>query len=185
MPKYRTREEPLSPEEVQRMVDDAHNDRDKALVGCLYLLGARITEVITLRKSDVEITDKKVIFKIKPLKRRKEKGPVRYKHKLAIPIDAPFMDIFVKWAGGIQQEDGFLFPGYNPHLTRERAWQIINKLNPDAWPHLFRHYRLNWVYDHSKHDLIATRDWAGRITLPVEYLGTRSTKLDKIARDIS
>lgn len=179
--------DPMTRDEVKDMIERAKTLRDKALIACLYLLGSRITEILTLKKSDVIITDDEVTFVTKPLKRRNEQSPLLFRRSLTFPRTALFMDFFVKWAGGIAQEDGFLFPSYGKHghLTRQRAWQIIKELNPNTFPHFFRHTRGTWVYEESGNDLIATKEWLGRITLPVEYIGRRSIKLDRLAKRIS
>ena len=175
----------MTQEEVRGMIEATDSPRNKALLACLYLLGPRITEALTLKKADIRIDEDGVTFKIRPLKRRDKHSPLLFRHSITIPLGAPFMNFFTSWAGGIAKDEDYLFPGYGPHLSRSQAWRIVHRLNPKTFPHFFRHTRLSWVADASGGDAFAVRDWAGRKTIPVEYVGRRQGKLARLARKIA
>jgi len=133
--------------------------RDRALLALLALTGCRISELLSVLKSQVEIQDEWVIirniFTLKRWKRKyekylDEKGIQRkrciWKEREHILVDKPLpregvlaclTNIFLEYYDIAKK--GPLFD-----ISRGRAWQIVNKLT-GKWCHYFRSQRISFL----------------------------------------
>ena len=133
--------------------------RDRALLALLALTGCRISELLSILKSQVDIQDEWVIIRnILTLKRWKRKyeryldaeGIQRkrciWKEREHILIDKPLpregvlsclTNIFLEYYD--ISKKGPLFD-----ISRGRAWQIVNKLT-GKWCHYFRSQRISYL----------------------------------------
>lgn len=117
--------------------------RDRALISFMYLLGGRISEVLPIKRYQIEeriVQDSRflVIFHVKTLKRKKKVPrniPINYeKYK-------DFVDIILDYIIGLEEQDQ-LFT-----FTRQRAWQIINE-RMGLFCHYFRHLRSSHLVEY-------------------------------------
>jgi len=151
--KYR-REEPLSREEIQNMIENVHDLAVKALIVFLYLYGTRISEALKLLRSDFWIEGKYLAVKIPISKKRKSAGPTVPSHILRVSLDAPFMNILLEYLE-IKKNHEKLW-----EFNRVKVWRIIKKLNPNCSPHFFRHSRLRKLAEKGATEMVLM-DWAG------------------------
>lgn len=122
--------------------------RDKALISMVYLTGGRVCEIVPNKKRGwrgltlgqlelVTMPNEKNIFLIKNLPTEKRKKLILRNIPIEYEREKPFIDVIDKYCGYLYQADAtVLFP-----ITRQRAWQIIKKVNPEWWLHLLRHWR--------------------------------------------
>jgi len=141
--------------------------RDRALLALLALTGCRISELLSVLKSQVEIQDEWVIIRnILTLKRWKRKyeryldaeGIQRkrciWKEREHILVDKPLprkgilaclTNIFLEYYDIAKK--GPLFD-----ISRGRAWQIVNRLT-GKWCHYFRSQRISFLVNSIRSDV--------------------------------
>jgi len=130
---------------------DLYEARDKALLSLLYLTCGRITEVLSLRKSqfvfdedpDFIIVTNMIVVKRK--KKQRKAPPIRAEVPLARegPL-AKFTELVEGYLRMLEGEDARLF-----EFGRRRAWQIV-KFITGKWCHFFRSQGESWygkIYD--------------------------------------
>ncbi len=107
--------------------------REVVFFGLLFYTGCRISELLSIRKRDVNFTKKTIT--IKQLKRRKGKELER---EVLIPpkVEEFLREYVLKHVSG---EEGRLF-----EFSRQRAWQLVKELTGsvlgrELHPHVFRH----------------------------------------------
>jgi len=110
--------------------------RDKALIALEYLTGARVSELLAIKRLHIERKniigkDFLVINQMRVLKRRK---PMLRTVLILIEKEKELCQIAINYIDSIGMEDR-LFP-----MTRQRAWQIIDK-HTGYFNHFFRHMR--------------------------------------------
>lgn len=181
MPKIKLKREPMSKDEVAQMIEHATCARDKALIAVLYISGARISEVLNMLREDVKWDDNYLYLRIRPLKRR-DVGPLLKPNILPIGITAPFAQYIIDWVK-TRKEGEHLFPGYKQKMSRVRAWQIIKMLNPNTFPHFFRHTRASKLAEAGA-DGFEIRDWLGRKTVPSEYVVTSKRRFYSLGKNL-
>lgn len=133
--------------------------RDRALVALTYLLGARISEVLKLRKSQFVLGKSAIIVRGIELSKRRWKGKPRreqYRQEAWLPLKgerAPLTVIVLEYLKTLNGEDAKLF-----NFGRVRAWQIISRTLkvPCHW---LRAYCENYLYDKWRKDLLAVSDY--------------------------
>ena len=124
----------LTPDEMQRLIDAADTERNKALLQLLYFSAGRVSEVITLKWAD--------------LKEREGGGQVTLYGKenitRAILIPSPFWEELNAHRG---KSRDFVFPSAktSSHINRKTVWYIVNQagiragLGDSVSPHWLRH----------------------------------------------
>jgi integrase/recombinase XerD len=159
------REDILRPDEVKVYLAMAKHSprtvRDRGLIAFLYGYGKRISEIIVLDKSDVQVNEDKIITKFHVLKSRPRAGILKIVNK-ELALDhwlAPYIVGLVNDIDG-----GFLFPSHSArgHLTRQGAlWLLQHRYNDDIWPHLFRHSLAGLMAENGATvpELMAWFDW--------------------------
>ncbi len=142
----------------------------RALIALLYLTGARINELLTLKKSQFEFmahpkTGIKymVVSNIPTLKRKTPHPRTQFMRK---DIEEKFINHVKVWMNELTAEDAILFP-----IKASRAWQIVFKYT-GMFDHYFRHVRngdLIKLYGFSSYWLQRWNGWA-RITTGEKYV---------------
>ena len=127
--------------------------RNRVLISILYLSGARITEVLSLKKENFDFDrPKSANYLIKKMKNQKnKKNPTKV-------IQMPKSDKLVKdiksYVERLPTDNSYLFyqrkkvfgwtyERINKPMHRSTAFRMVKKLDPDIWCHWFRHQRLS------------------------------------------
>ncbi|HEB46957.1 MAG TPA: site-specific integrase [Candidatus Pacearchaeota archaeon] len=142
----------------------------RALIALLYLTGARINELLTLKKSQFEFMQYPktgikymVISNIPTLKRKTPLPRTQFMRK---DIEEDFINHAKAWMNELTAEDALLFP-----IKASRAWQIVEKYT-GMFDHYFRHVRngdLVRLYGFNSYWLQRWNGWA-RITSGENYV---------------
>lgn len=127
--------------------------RDKAIACVFYKSGKRRVEVARLEVSDLEIKSENLSITFTVFKKRKSGVLINRREKL-IPLSDPWVNPIIEyweWMRENYPDCKFMFPTthYSPisntltikrgsHLTGRQVLRRIQKMNPDAWCHLFR-----------------------------------------------
>lgn len=160
----------------------ATNTRDSCLVALLFLSGRRISELLPLKKSDVQNTDEFLTIKTfnektfkytqtKDFKIVKEGHYFQYlkdeqgQTKQVPKTERYYPEIFItisKSTLAYQTLGGFVTQHLDTlrnsdylfgrlkgegYIGRQMAYKIVTFLEPDVWPHWFRHQRFTQVYN--------------------------------------
>jgi len=124
----------LTPEEVQAMIDAAGNLRDKLVVSLLYCTGVRVSELVGIRVSDVDL----------------EEGSVRVRGKggreRVVFFDSRTRQLLAEYLPTVKGCE-YLFParggeGHMHYVTVERIIRKLAKaagLKKRVTPHVLRH----------------------------------------------
>ncbi len=150
----------LRPSQIYRLITtrtwpyktqwDLYHARDRALMALLYLTCGRVTEVLSLRKSQFvmdEDPDFIIITNMIVVKRKKKQRkapPIRA--EVPLPKEGPlarFTELVVEYLKMLP-EDAELF-----EFKRRRAWQIVRHVT-GKWCHYFRSQGESWygkIYD--------------------------------------
>lgn len=109
----------------------------RALIAMLYLTGARISELITIKKNQFEYAESRgikylIINNVPTLKRRDKFFRPFFLRK---DFEEPFIRHVRVWLDELFNEDQLLFP-----FNSSRAWQIVEKYT-GKYDHYFRHVR--------------------------------------------
>jgi len=158
----------ITKEEVDLLLEKAFdNKKDWLMIYCLWSMGLRITELISIKKKDIDFFNK--LVKVTWLKKRR--AVERY---LPIPQQTAYhLSVFT---GNLNMDDR-IFP-----ITRQRAFQVIRKyadvLNKPISPHTFRHSFAVHFLKQTK-NLPALQKWLGHshITTTMIYLRIVQTDL--------
>jgi integrase/recombinase XerD len=107
--------------------------REVCFFGLLFFTGCRVSELLAIRKRDVNLL-KKVIL-IRQLKKREGEELIR-EVLLPPPVEEYLREYVIK---EIKGDELFLF-----EFTRQRAWQLVRELTERVLdrplhPHVFRH----------------------------------------------
>ena len=127
--------------------------RNRVLVCLLYLTSARISEVLSLKKSNFDFnTTKSTNYLIRKMKNQKnKKNPTKI---IPIPKSDKFSKDIKLYVERLPKENSYLFyqrkkvfgwtyERINKPMHRSTAFRIIKKIDPDIWCHWFRHQRLS------------------------------------------
>lgn len=192
MPEYKyERENIISKEETQEMINTANRQRDKCIIALHYLTGARISEIVELKRK--AITTNKNEIKIEfSWRKRRDKGPVKVTGSLIFQKEeTPFVEYILSYLKNMGfDEDHYIFPAYgclsyaaDKHLSRQRVWQTLKNIEEDCSSHLFRYTRALKL-EKKGYSLNDVRKWLGRKTAPVEYLPAAEEDIRKMSPDI-
>jgi len=125
----------LSPEEVARFLEAAPGPKYKAALSAAYGAGLRVSEVVTLKVSDID--SKRMILRIEQGKGRKDR------HAMLSP---QLLELLRDWYR-IARPQVWLFPGQNPvnPLTTRQLNRAVHaaahmaEINKRVTPHTLRH----------------------------------------------
>lgn len=141
LPQYLVREQ------VQDLVDSARGDRDRLFVRVGFETGGRVSELVGIRRSDLDLTNRQI--RLRTLKRRSDRRRKRPEAFRWIPVShslcADLADYLLKVTPRLAPAIDFrLFP-----LTRQGAFALIRKAGKRAGlvarggrlisPHILRH----------------------------------------------
>lgn len=109
----------LTPIQINRVLANVQIERNRMLILFGWRSGRRISEILNVRKKDINFDRGVIKFRI--LKKRKNKDYYKLK-----PIDSGMMrelKIYTSKFG----DDDFIFKGYNEQLSRRQAYNIIRE----------------------------------------------------------
>jgi len=122
-----------TPGQLREIIKGIDNPRDQFYLCLTYLTGGRVGEVIDIKPTDIDITERNGI-KVLVISMKNEKAK-RFRQKM-IPIrfdlEGDFIALIMRYILNVK---GTLF-GFK---TRQRGWQIFRKYGLN--PHFFRHLR--------------------------------------------
>ncbi|MCX8181252.1 MAG: tyrosine-type recombinase/integrase [Thermofilaceae archaeon] len=123
----------LKPEEVHEIINAASNLRDKLIVSILFCTGVRVSELVGIELSDINMDERSIRVKGKGGKER------------VIFFDTRTRDLLTRYIKEIEG-DGYLFPGrkggHIHYVTVERIIQRLARkagLKKKITPHILRH----------------------------------------------
>lgn len=132
--------------------------RDRALVCLCYLLAARISEVLRLKRSQFFVEEDRVVVSAIKLSKRRKKDLARvseYRQEAWLPKSgnrSQLTLLVLEYLDTLRSEDQ-LFP-----FGRKWAWRIIKEMT-GITPHWYRAYGENYLYDVWEKDMIAVADY--------------------------
>ena len=153
MPTYGYKRDPLTPEEVGRMVSEADTPAFRALIIVLWLYGMRIGEALRLEKKDFTIYRRSMTLHIALEKKRKDGSPLIAAHNVKLSDNAPYYQNLSEFIQA--SPDGRLFP-----LSRWTARRKVKKLLNECSPHFFRHSRASRLAAQTD-NVLELVDWFG------------------------
>jgi site-specific recombinase XerD len=125
--------EVFSRSEVQRLLDTERNPKHRLLLMLAYSSGLRVSEVVCLRKRDVDFSRRTILV-------RKSKGR-KDRYTLLSERAADFIQEYCR----LFDIDGWLFPGHKGHISIRSAQYIFDKafrnacIEKDVSIHSLRH----------------------------------------------
>jgi len=115
---------------INNKLDGIKNINHQMLIRFLWMTGFRITEVLNIRKKDIDFEN--YLIKLRWLKSRK------FKYRIA-PLHPNLRDILMLYASPFKTDE-IIF-----NISRQRAWQIVQK-HLGGKPHKLRHsFAVNWL----------------------------------------
>lgn len=140
---------------INRCISNITNISHKMLIKFLWMSGVRITEGISIRKSDIDFRN--YMMRVRWLKSRK------YKERI-LPIHPTLKQILEVYTAPLKTEERVF------NITRQRAWQLTRKYL-GGHPHQLRHsFAVNWIRNGG--DMIILHKILGhsKIQTTMEYL---------------
>ncbi len=140
------------PQKILRVIEESpvwhyktdlefHEKRDRALLALLYLTGGRVNEVLKVKKSLFDFSDRDFIiirdFEISKRKARTLSREGIPKIDVALPRDGSLLNFTEIVMAYYRMSDEKLFK-----FGRKRAWAIVNYMT-GKWCHYFRSQRIS------------------------------------------
>ena len=136
------RAKPIPKTQLEILIENVGNPRDKALIILLYLTGARVSEILALKKEDITVdeSERLLVAKLPTLKRKS--GVLD--RNVAIKREDKYAQWLEKYLETLEPNQPVIYNQHIPNepIDRQHAWRIIKKYCREIWPHLFRHTRL-------------------------------------------
>jgi integrase/recombinase XerD len=144
-------------EYINQKLSDITDHRDRILLTTLWLSGLRISEIVSLKKCNIDF--KNYTMRVKWLKSRK------YNERI-VPIHPKLRDLLWVYTAPMNLDDR-VFP-----VTRQRVDKIIKTcFDKQGYAHKFRHsFAVNWLRNNG--DIVSLHRMLGhsKIQTTMEYL---------------
>lgn len=124
----------MTEEQVHKTIEAADNDRDRLFLFMLWRFGRRVSELILVKKGDIDFEQKHIVFTT--LKRNKGR-------EMIVPLDPITLQKLKEFTKEMKADDRLF------DFTRQRAFQIVRKCCKRAGiekigkksphPHHYRH----------------------------------------------
>lgn len=168
--------EVLDDQEIMKVINECENIYDKSVIATFYGTGARLSELITLEKSDIHRDGEKSFIHIKDGKGAKPR---------IVPLRPEVINIIDKHIESLplyKRFSRFLFPGEKKdhYLSRRTAERIVkrNFIEKNVYPHLLRHSLGTWLFEQGVPLLAISQMFGHSTTRPTEiYVRVRPTYL--------
>lgn len=142
--------------------------RDQALIALLYLIGARVSEVIRLTRDQFKDRETYIhVQRIKLSKSRKgKKRRVQYR-EANLPLQgerSQLTQLVIKYLQLLKPKERlFKFTlrknEWQQIIGTRRVWQIVNAYMPEITTHWLRAFCENYLYGKWEHDILAVSDY--------------------------
>jgi len=140
----------------------------QAVLGFHIGYGKRVSEILALRKAEVRIEEDVINTRFLILKREIESGilPYRWKKLIRSHYTCEYIE---PWVKSRPSPGSYVFPSLRPrsmvtpsHISRVTIWKWMKALDPNIWPHLFRHSLATQMGEAgaTAYELKAYFDWA-------------------------
>ncbi len=142
-------------EYINQRLSSIEDGSHKMLFTTLWYTGLRVSEVLALKKKDIDFSN----YTLEALWQKNRK----YKYRI-VPMHPIIKNMLEIYCGNLKAE-ARLFP-----ITRQRAWQLCRRYF-DGNPHMFRHsFAVNWL--RGEGDIVILHKVLGhsRIQTTLEYL---------------
>ncbi len=106
----------LTKEEMKRLIDACTNLKHKLLIKLLYSSGLRVSEAVSMRINDFELSEKMGTV-------RSGKG----KKDRVIILSNDLVESIKKYLEKCKNDSEYLFPGFNGHISIRMAQKIVNE----------------------------------------------------------
>jgi site-specific recombinase XerD len=175
--KYSERKLPeiISEEEIFQLVNSCKNLRDKALISLLYESGARIGEIINLRKDDVIFDDVGCLIRVK--------GKTGERVIRCI-FSAKYLKEWIK-----NVKDYLWISKSGKKLSYDGIRKIIKRrskiLNKRVYPYIFRHSRLTYLAKYlTDQQLCEFAGWIGGSKMARVYVHLSSRDIEEKIKEL-
>jgi len=137
-----------SPEEILQLITARawpyrtwaphYQKRDRAFLSLLYIAAGRITEILSLRKSQFDLEADPQFVVIRRMLTEKVGSKSRrtpFREEFPLPREGPlkpFTELILEYLMDLQEEDEILFP-----FQRQRGHELVKHIT-GKWPHWFR-----------------------------------------------
>lgn len=161
--------------------------RAECLLSLLWIFGKRITEILLLKRGDLQIGDRFLTVKFRVLKKPKTSSLGKYVKR--ITLKHPYVKYITSYINEIEDSNEFLFPGKSGKrnfvskvqnkrtgetkvykyvrrehgfMSAQKAWKVIKFLDPNAYCHLFRHSLATIMAEneYTEDQLMSWFDWS-------------------------
>lgn len=142
--KFQRSEKRIEQKETNLIILSMPTEELKAVVSLLYISGARISEILSLRRENIIEDIESIQINIISLKQKKKKRETFYiqnERPLTFRRDTPFMNYILEYIKGVPKSEKLF------NVTRFQVWYYIKRANMFCSPHCFRHSRLQRLAD--------------------------------------
>lgn len=156
---------------AREVFDDEKSREVCSLIAFLYKTGTRISEALNITREDFKIFNEQLLITVRPLKQRKNVFasvlPFRIKE------NDKLLEIIIKHVAKLGAKEKVW------DFTRKTAWEYITTLNPDIYPHIFRHSRATHLSNKgaSEGQLRRWFRWANKSDMPTRYVNLSSIQM--------
>lgn len=156
--------------EGKLLMRSARDPRVRYLLAMLIAYGKRISEIMCLRREDFTITEETINVRFKILKVKPKSGIMKIRSK-KLSKNHWTARFILEHLETVQ--DGYVLPSYGRtgHITPRMARIWLKAIDPDIWPHLFRHSLATMMAEHGATAIELRRffDWES-ITQALAYV---------------
>lgn len=132
MKRSRTLPKVLSKEEIKRIIENTDNVKHRLIIKFLYSTGLRLSELINLRREDIDVKEKKII--VRNGKGRKDR---------ITTVGESVKDDLLTYYARAEFNTPYVFEGWNGKYSKKSVQKILEKqgghINKKVMPHMLRH----------------------------------------------
>ncbi|MHA1839945.1 MAG: tyrosine-type recombinase/integrase [Candidatus Ranarchaeia archaeon] len=168
--KRRARDALVDPEHIRSVIDAANHPQTRALVAVLYDTGARVSEILSLRIKDVDLTEYGARLRV--IGKTGERT-------LAVVKSAPYLKLWLEHHAEADNPDAYVFYANwrgRHHMTPGGVLAMLQRLCakagvPRFHPHQLRHTRLTELAKKMPEQLLkAYAGWTNGSTMAAVYV---------------
>jgi len=159
-------------ERLMSIISRAPTQQDRALIATLFLTGGRVSEVLSLKRSNFDLSNKEfIVVKKMPVEKRfkvmdkvpdpsKKSGyrwltkKLNYDRTFPINRKEPPVPILLDWLGRFKGDEKLF------DTDRTKVFLMLRRLGPDIYPHWFRAQRASQLaVDYEDYDVYTLMDF--------------------------